>query len=126
MESLIAPRPAGASGGDICGPERGAVAALLPDGRLHLQHGPIDIVAEGWGEAGAVREGYARAAERFASVLQELAAELPALRAEGAPLRGIIARRMAAAVAPFRPAFITPMAAVAGAVAEEVLAALAG
>jgi ApbE superfamily uncharacterized protein (UPF0280 family) len=33
---------------------------------------------------------------------------------------------MAAAVAPFRPAFITPMAAVAGAVAEEVLVALTG
>jgi ApbE superfamily uncharacterized protein (UPF0280 family) len=33
---------------------------------------------------------------------------------------------MAAAVAPFRPDFITPMAAVAGAVAEEVLAALTG
>ena len=35
---------------------------------------------------------------------------------------GRIARRMAQAVAPFRPAFITPMAAVAGAVAEAVLA----
>jgi hypothetical protein len=33
---------------------------------------------------------------------------------------------MAAAVAPFRPGFITPMAAVAGAVAEEVLSALTG
>lgn len=116
----------GASGGDIGGSGRGAVAALLPDGRLHLQHGPIDIVAEAWGEAVAVREGYARAAGRFASVLQELAAELPALRAEDAPLRGAIAQRMAAAVAPFRPAFITPMAAVAGAVAEEVLVALVG
>jgi uncharacterized protein len=38
----------------------------------------------------------------------------------------VVARRMAAAVAPFRPAFITPMAAVAGAVAEEVLLALQG
>ncbi len=41
-------------------------------------------------------------------------------------MTGAIARRMAAAVAPFRPAFITPMAAVAGAVAEEVVAAMAG
>lgn len=102
------------------------MAALLPDGRLHLQHGPIDIVAEAWGEPGVVREGYARAAGRFASILGELVAELPALRAEDAPLHGPVARRMAAAVAPFRPAFITPMAAVAGAVAEEVLAALVG
>jgi ApbE superfamily uncharacterized protein (UPF0280 family) len=102
------------------------MVALLPGGRLHLQHGPIDIVAEGFGEPGAVRAGYARAAARFATVLEDLVAELPALRSEGAAVRGRIARRMAAAVAPFRPVFVTPMAAVAGAVAEEVLGALVG
>ncbi len=114
-------------GGDISGHEMmRAMVALLPDGRLHLQHGPIDIVAGAFGADLAVRAAYARAAGRFATVLEELAAELPALRAEGAPVEGRIARRMAAAVAPFRPAFITPMAAVAGAVAEEVLGALIG
>ncbi|GAB1363594.1 thiamine biosynthesis protein ApbE [Rhodobacter sp.] len=102
------------------------MAALLPDGRLHLQHGPIDIVAQGWGDPTALRAGYARAAARFSTILQELVPELPALRAEGQPVSGVVAGRMAAAVAPFRPAFITPMAAVAGAVAEEVLAALLG
>lgn len=118
----------GASGGSIFERSKpgGAVAALLPDGRLHLQHGPIDIVADSFGEADAVRAGYIRAAARFATVLEELVAELPALRSEGVAVEGSIARRMAAAVAPFRPAFITPMAAVAGAVAEEVLAALTG
>ncbi len=104
----------------------GAVAALLPGNRLHLQHGPIDIVAEAFGEPPAVRAAYARAAARFATVLGELVAELPALRSEDAAPNGVIARRMAAAVAPFRPVFITPMAAVAGSVAEEVLAALTG
>lgn len=103
-----------------------AIAALLPGGRLHLQHGPIDIVAEAFGESSAVRAGYARAASRFATVLDELVAELPALRTDGAGADGVIARSMTAAVAPFRPAFITPMAAVAGAVAEHVLAALVG
>ena len=103
-----------------------AMAAVLPDGRLHLQHGPIDIIACAFGDASAVRAAYRLAAGRFAPVLDELVAELPALRAESAPVTGPIARRMAAAVAPFRPAFVTPMAAVAGAVAEEVLAALAG
>ena len=103
-----------------------ALAALLPGGRLHLQHGPIDILAEAFGEPAAVRVAYARSAARFASILQDLMAELPALRSEGAVVEGVIARRMAAAIAPFRPAFITPMAAVAGAVAEEVLAALVG
>jgi hypothetical protein len=102
------------------------VAALLPDGRLHLQHGPIDIVADAFGAAPARRAAFARAAARFATVLEELVAELPALRAEAAPVRGGIARRMAKAVAPYRPAFVTPMAAVAGAVAEEVVAAMAG
>lgn len=103
-----------------------AMAALLPDGRLHLQHGPIDIVAEAFGEASAVRAGYARGAARFATVLEELVAELPALRTDGAGVEGVIARCMTAAVAPFRPAFLTPMAAVAGAVAEHVLSALVG
>jgi uncharacterized protein len=104
----------------------GAVAALLPGGRLHLQHGPIDIIAEAFGDPPAIRAAYARAATRFATVLDELVAELPALRAEDLAVEGTIALRMAAAVAPFRPAFITPMAAVAGAVAEEIVAALKG
>lgn len=104
----------------------GAMVALLPGRRLHLQHGPIDIVAEAFGDVGAVRAGYGRAAARFSTVLEELVAELAVLRQQDAPVSGRIARRMAAAVRPFYPAFITPMAAVAGAVAEEVLRALTG
>lgn len=117
-----------ASGGSIFekGKQSGAVAALLPGGRLHLQHGPIDIVAEAFGDPDAVRAGRARAAARFAGVLDELVVELPALRAAGAPVTREIARVMAKAVLPFAPRFITPMAAVAGAVAEAVLAALIG
>ncbi|MFZ1470492.1 MAG: UPF0280 family protein [Paracoccaceae bacterium] len=107
-------------------PDAGALVALLPGGRVHLQHGPIDIVAQAFGQAEAVRAAYARAAARFATVLDELVAELPLLRVEGAALSGGIARRMAAAVAPFRPGFVTPMAAVAGAVADTIVAALAG
>jgi ApbE superfamily uncharacterized protein (UPF0280 family) len=104
----------------------GAQVARLPDGRrLHLHHGPIDIVLEAFGLPDAVAEAERRAVARFAAILPELAAELPALRSDRAlPVAGAVARRMAAAVAPFRPAFITPMAAVAGAVADEVMAAL--
>jgi len=104
----------------------GALVAVLPGGRLHLQHGPIDIVAQAFGEAAAVRAAYARAAARFATVLEELVAELLALRREDAVVSGEIARAMAAAVAPFRPSFVTPMAAVAGAVADAVLATMVG
>ena len=55
-------------------------------------------------------------------------AELPALRAPSrGPLDGADrAARWRRRSRPFRPAFITPMAAVAGAVADEVLAALVG
>jgi uncharacterized protein len=59
-------------------------------------------------------------------LLEELVAELPALRsAKPQPLRGPVARAMAAAIAPHRPVFVTPMAAVAGAVADALCAELA-
>ena len=103
--------------------------ALLPDGRrLHLQHGPIDIVAEAFGGAAEVDAAYRQAGARFATILDELVAELPLLRCSlGEPRpapQGPVAQRMYAACWPHRTRFITPMAAVAGAVADEVLAAM--
>lgn len=106
--------------------------ALLPDGkRLHLQDGPIDLVIEAKGREGDIRAAYEAAAERFTGLLDELCAELPLLRSAADPdhcaLSGVVARRMHAAVAPFAAdCFITPMAAVAGAVAEEILGAMLG
>jgi uncharacterized protein len=103
---------------------------LLADGRrLHLQDGPIDLIVEAHGKAAEVRGAYDAAARRFAGLLDELCSELPMLRQAADPaqcqLRGTIARRMHAAVAPFAADhFITPMAAVAGAVAEEILGAM--
>jgi len=91
--------------------------------RLHLHHGPIDLIL--WAEGQGARQAYAQAISLFDGLLEELVAELPTLRNPNpAPLRGQIARAMAAAVSPFRPLFITPMAAVAGAVADAVLAAM--
>ncbi|MDR7124313.1 UPF0280 family protein [Pseudotabrizicola sp. 4114] len=103
----------------------GAAVAWLPDGRLHLHHGPIDIIAQAWGDPVAVVEGERRVAIRFGSVLAELAAELPVLRREGGQPLGEIGRVMAKATSRFAPRFITPMAAVAGAVADALLAELA-
>jgi uncharacterized protein len=98
------------------------------DGRLHLQDGPIDLIIEAFGDTRAVEDAYAAAWGRFTTILNELCAELPLLRADplGAQApRGAVARRMAAAIAPFRARrFLTPMATVAGAVAEEVLEAM--
>lgn len=107
----------------------GPTAALLPDGRrLHLQHGPIDLVIEAFGTPGEVACAYAQASACFQDLLTTLVAELLLLQV---PLgdrypeaRGPVARRMIAACWPYRDRFITPMAAVAGAVADEVLAAL--
>jgi ApbE superfamily uncharacterized protein (UPF0280 family) len=103
---------------------------MLPDGRrLHLQDGPIDLIIEAFGAASAIRVAYQAAATRFGGLLEELCDELPLLRRPADPdnclLHGPVAKRMHAAVAPFAAdCFITPMAAVAGAVAEEILHAM--
>ena len=100
---------------------------MLPDQRrLHLQDGPIDLIVEAFGDLREVQRANQAAARRFVGVLDELCAELSLLRAQAAPggpsLNGKVARRMATAVAPYSErTFITPMAAVAGAVAEEIL-----
>jgi hypothetical protein len=102
----------------------------LADGlRLHLQDGPIDLIVEANGSKAGVHAAYAAATRRFTGLLDELCHELPLLRTAADPvecrLQGQVARRMHAAVAPFAAdGFITPMAAVAGAVAEEILAAM--
>ncbi|MGE0422942.1 MAG: UPF0280 family protein [Reyranellaceae bacterium] len=106
----------------------GPLAARLPDGRLHLQHGPIDLIIEAFGAVAEVEVAYRQAIARFDDILSTLVRELPVLRTavgDTPPaLRGPVARRMADAVWPYRAVFITPMAAVAGSVADEMLAAL--
>jgi len=100
---------------------------MLPDGRrLHMQDGPIDVIVEAFGAVSEIEVAYRAAAARFIGVLDELCGELeflrrPACEDDDLP-SGPIARRMAAAVRPYASRiFITPMAAVAGAVAEEIL-----
>jgi uncharacterized protein len=79
-------------------------------------------------EGPAADDAHAAAWWRFETLLDELVAELPLLRqavGDECPLRGGVARRMWLACAPFAPfasGFITPMAAVAGAVAQELIA----
>ncbi|MCG6904952.1 MAG: UPF0280 family protein [Rhodobacter sp.] len=106
---------------------QGAQARMLPDGRrLHLHHGPIDLIVE---VSGAGRQAaQQRVVARFETVLQELVDQLSELRRSCiglSPDLGPVARRMVSAVAPFED-FITPMAAVAGAVADEMIAVICG
>ncbi len=102
----------------------GVQAQMLSGGRLHLQHGPIDLVIWAEGPAAVVQDAYRAAQARMGGVLHELVTELPLLRSPYPQVEGVIAKRMATACAPYRPLFLTPMAAVAGAVADEVLAHL--
>lgn len=102
----------------------GPVQARLGPQRWHFQHGPIDLIIGAHGDDEAVRESLELAWARFATVLTELTGELALLRlpvAKPCRMQGPIARRMWQACVPFAPDFITPMAAVAGSVAQEIL-----
>lgn len=102
-------------------------ARMLPDGRrLHLSDGPIDLIVGADGDANEVQRALDVARIRCSTVLDELCTELPLLRqpVERLP-EGAVARRMWRATVGFATeTFITPMAAVAGAVAEEILYAM--
>ena len=101
-----------------------ATLTPLPGERMHFQHGPIDIVIGAEGKPDAIAAAHAGAWRRFQTVLDELVAELDRLRMQvgpTCPLSGPIARRMWSACAPWQDGVITPMAAVAGAVAQELI-----
>lgn len=103
---------------------QGAQAALLPEGRrLHLHHGPIDLVIEVFGPGRGA--AYARLTKRFETLLEDLVGFLPELRGQKpcVDIPDPVAQRMIAAVSPFDQ-FIMPMAAVAGSVADEMLAVI--
>jgi uncharacterized protein len=100
-------------------------AAILPGHRLHLQHGPIDLLIKAEGQPAAIARAYRAALQRFESVLGELVAELPLLRqklqGDRPPVaQSAIATGMIAACWPYRGRFVTPMAAVAGSVADDI------
>ena len=104
--------------------DNGPAKALLPGNRLHLQHGPIDLVIKAEGPPDAVESAYGSAEERFRTILPELVSELPLLRRPARNDQGPttpVARRMWRAATRFPGKFITPMGAVAGSVADEII-----
>ena len=109
---------------------QGPVRARWPDGRWHFQHGPIDLVIGLDGEARAINEAIEDCWVAFVEVLPCLVTELKSLRSAWTPdlvLDGPVAMRMGRACAPFARGFgrfITPMAAVAGAVADHLIVTL--
>jgi ApbE superfamily uncharacterized protein (UPF0280 family) len=118
----------------------GAIANWL-DHRLHLQHGPIDLLITAEGSIEDVSHAFARAANAFEFVLCNLVDELSLLRTSASilmttesmksnlvsPLKGVVAKRMCQAVKPYLEYYngnnyVTPMAAVAGCVADYIIA----
>src|SRR5262249_19189479 len=102
----------------------GAVRARFDDGRWHFQHGPIDLVIGADGDPRTIDRAVEQAWSRFEGVLAELVGELKLLRLpvqDALTVIGPVARRMVQACWPHRDRFITPMAAVAGAVADELI-----
>ena len=79
----------------------GAMANWL-DHRLHLQHGPIDLIITAEGDKAEVAAAYARAADAFCGLLDLLVDELTMLRLPADPtiinsLKGPVAKRMVVA-----------------------------
>jgi hypothetical protein len=102
------------------------LAQPLAGGRLHLSEGPIDLIVGAEGPDAA--RAHAQAAAAFDGLLAALVRELLELRRPlgGAPhdLRHPVARAMESACRPHAHLWVTPMAAVAGAVADRVMAAM--
>lgn len=103
-----------------------ATARRLAGNRLHLAQGPIDLVIQAFGPEPAVERAYGAATSRFAGLLDSLVAVLPRLRQPVGDPKGLPAPAllMHAAMAPLADRFVTPMAAVAGAVADTIMAAI--
>jgi ApbE superfamily uncharacterized protein (UPF0280 family) len=103
----------------------GAHAARLAEDRWHFQHGPIDLIIDLDSPEPIAATLVELAWERFQDILPGLVAELPALKRPASERRRVnspVAQRMLRACAPFAGhRFITPMAAVAGAVADELI-----
>ncbi len=104
-------------------------ASLLADGqRLHLHHGPIDLIVQAEGSAREIVCAYCQAITGFDGLLATLVQDLPSLRRPlnngAAAVSGPVADRMVDAIRPHQEQFVTPMAAVAGAVADHILEAL--
>lgn len=104
---------------------------LIAGRRLHLQHGPIDLVIEAEGEPSECKLAFKQALDSFNDVLTTLVSELPVLRSpvnisehNASAVHGEVAKRMVSAVLPHSATYVTPMAAVAGSVADHVLAAM--
>jgi ApbE superfamily uncharacterized protein (UPF0280 family) len=112
---------------DSAYPGQGPQAWLLDNStRLHLQHGPIDLLVDAKGSSTDVHRAFEQAFIAFRNILDTLAVQLPVLRKTYTSQNdqvfiGPVAHRMKQAIEPYTEFNLTPMIAVAGAVADHVL-----
>ncbi len=103
-----------------------ATASLINEQqRLHLQHGPIDLIVDVDGPAEARWQAFRLATAAFNGLLESLVDDLPALRRLGTKagdVTGLCSKNMVQATRDFKHHGLTPMAAVAGAVSDYILA----
>lgn len=95
------------------------------DNRLFLQHGPINIVLEAFGIDKNL--AYRNVKKYFETILDELVLDLELLKKEvviNRKFNNKISQSMQDATERFAPTFITPMAAVAGSIADNILRVL--
>ena len=95
------------------------------DNRLFLQHGPTNIVIEALGIDKNL--AYLNAKNYFETLLEELVLDLTLLKKEvvlNRKFNNKISQSMQDATERFIPSFITPMAAVAGSIADNILKVL--
>ena len=103
--------------------------AMIAGERLHLTHGPIDLLIKACGLQADIAKAYQQAEQVTANILANLVQELPLLKSpidwEGAGdmilPQDPIARAMVKACLPYHGEYLTPMAGVAGAIADYVL-----
>ena len=95
------------------------------DNRLFLQHGPINIVLEAFGIDKNL--AYRNVKKYFETILDQLVLDLALLKKEvvlNRKFNNKISQSMQDATERFTPTFITPMAAVAGSIADNILRVL--
>lgn len=112
----------GGAAREIARLDAGAFAGRFANGRLFLQHGPINLVVHIEGEADAREMAEQALLCCFPGWLGTLVPELARLRQREtdalSPPGSIVGQAMVRAVQPFVGQFVTPMAAVAGAIAD--------
>ena len=103
--------------------------AMLSGNRLHLQHGPINLVIKANGNSSSIKKAYGLASQRMEGMLQGLVDNLSTLREPLNPrvelnIDDVTSDHMISTARQFEDHFITPMAAVAGAVADKILSSM--